>query len=297
MRAPLSWLFVVATAIVATTAVGLWIYTEFLAPDARSASEGSTVARRLVCQTLFCAEVAAELAPEPDGPIVAWPEIARDATYSLVAAEALTRAVAGSTAEAIVALRPDVVVVATYSRPDTLSQLEALGVRLLRQPDPRGFDEISQSILEIGREIGRDGAAQALVARMNERLRTLALAVVSAPSPRVIGLFGDSVAGAGTTFDAALRAAGLTNAAGAIEGWGAIDQERLLALRPDVVVVPAPDEVEAGHVIAGRPAIGAWQQAGGRVVAVAPALAGTASQRLVDLAIELARRVSNVATR
>ena len=141
--------------------------------------------------------------------------------------------------EAITRLRPSLIVseanVAARRR-----ELEAIGpTRLLPWLT---LEEIASSVRELGRITGKRAAADALAARLNQRLG------VPAPpnGPRVLlVLGGESSDSADIWFvrdnslhGAALRAAGARNAvAEAVNGPPRLSHERLLQLDPDAIFV------------------------------------------------------------
>ena len=166
-------------------------------------------------------------------------------------------------AEAIVALRPDLVVGITYEAAQ-LNDVARAGVRTLtlRVDDLAGdFAAIAQ----LGRETGRASQAQALIAQMRARLaRDAHRAALRRPLRAFVAIGRDPIvtAGAGSYVDDLLRAANLANVARAAQTpWPEFSAERLLAAQPDLIIVPASATpftgepwarlraVRAGHIV------------------------------------------------
>ncbi len=143
----------------------------------------------------------------------------------------------GGSAEEVLAARPDLVLAGTYTTPATRALLKKLHMPLLEVPPANNFAEIRDVTRRVARALGREPAGEALIAKMDSTLRTLA---ATRPAQAIrVAAWGDggSIPGKGTLFDAILRVAGGANIATA-DGSGAyssFDIEQLLAARPDVL--------------------------------------------------------------
>lgn len=183
--------------------------------------------------------------------------------------------------ERITALRPDLVIgVASLQRP-SLERLQALGVRVLAI-DPRSLVETYEAILLIGRVVGREVQARAVVAGMRARERDVVLrAMRSRGIPRVYVEVWDQpflTAGRGTFVDDLVRRARGRNVFGDLEGWPQVSEEQILLRDPEVILVLHGD---ADRVLR-RPA---WQSTraarSGRVHALVTAWVARPGPRLV----------------
>jgi iron complex transport system substrate-binding protein len=88
--------------------------------------------------------------------------------------------------EAIVALRPDVVVATdSGNRQETVDQLRRLGIAVYLVRADR-FDEVLHVTARIGQLIGREAASAALTARLQARVDAVGRAVSHRPRPRVL---------------------------------------------------------------------------------------------------------------
>ena len=179
-------------------------------------------------------------------------------------AEALDKPVVKSGAETnleeILALEPDVVIMATMAQ--TKEQVEALeqaGVKVIVS-DAQNLEGVYTAIALIGRVTGKDAEAEALVQKMKtvfaeiaEKAEDTGKTVYFEVSPLEWGLWAG---GKGTFMDEIATICGLTNAFADLEGWSAISEEQVLERDPDYIVTTSmywgegPTPVEE---IKGRP--------------------------------------------
>jgi len=155
--------------------------------------------------------------------------LARDPTLSFVAAQARHLPWVRADAEAVLQLRPDLVLAGHYGAQTTVALLRARGVRVVQIDEPQDFAGIEAQVMQVSRLLGVEARGQALVDRMQATLRAL-------PRRRrgraVFWEAGGWTAGPGSLADAALRAAGWTDA-----GTGSrIGVEALLRDKPDLMV-------------------------------------------------------------
>lgn len=156
----------------------------------------------------------------------------------------------GLSAAEVLALRPDVVLVADEAGPKAaLDEIAASGARYLRLPEPQRAADVPAGLRLIAEAIGesRGGAAladwtAAGLACVEEGLRGVssrrrAVALLGAPDAyRLI------VGGRGSPAGIALGFAGAENAAEAIAGWSWIAPEAVRDLDPEAVVSLSSDE-------------------------------------------------------
>lgn len=146
--------------------------------------------------------------------------------------------------EGILALAPDLVIAAADAGPPrTFAILESAGVAVLRGPEADGPDEVTAKIRFMGEALGLVGEADRLAADYDARLAaTLARLPEGADPPRVLFVLAIEggapiVGGRGTAPDAMLRAAGLANAAEAVEGFKPMGPEAIVAAAPDALLM------------------------------------------------------------
>jgi len=149
-------------------------------------------------------------------------------------------------AEELVALRPDLVLVGTFTTPVTRAVLERLNVPVLEIGVPSSFEELRALFRKTAQALGPEAEerAGAILARMDRRLAALE---ARGPDPRPTALFyfqdGYSP-GKGTFADALLEAAGYRNLGAEIAAPGAValSLEEALMAGPDLMIFAAYHE-------------------------------------------------------
>jgi iron complex transport system substrate-binding protein len=176
-----------------------------------------------------------------------------DPLSSLSASRAPDRRTArlAAATEDIIALRPDLVVVASYSNADFALQLLQSGIPILRLGPQNSFRDIMVNIRMLGRAVGAESAAEALIARLQSQIARVQGVRPKRAARVLVYTFGFSV-GTGTLQDEMIELAGGYNAARDLGSAGIfpLSIESALALQPDLVVTLAGStqvEDAAGH--------------------------------------------------
>ncbi len=155
--------------------------------------------------------------------------LARDPTLSFVAEQARHLPWVRADAEAVLQLHPDLVLAGRYGAQTTVALLRARGVQVVQFDDPQNFAGIEAQVVQVARLLGVEARGQAMAGQMEAALRAL-------PQHRrgraVFWEAGGWTAGPGSLADAALRAAGWTDAG----TGGRIGLEALLRQKPDLLV-------------------------------------------------------------
>lgn len=222
--------------------------------DARP--ESAATAQRIVSATLTTDELLLEMIG--DARLAGLSFYADDPAVShvLEAAGAVEARVRGE-AESILALDPDLVFLAGFTRSETVALLESAGAEVLLLPPYSSLAEIRALVRWAGAVVGNPEGGERLVAEMDAALGRAAAVAAGREAPRV--LFweaGGYTWGVDSLFDELLAIAGGRNAAAelGIRGYAALPLEDALALDPEVVVYLGPDkEVRAADVDAWRP--------------------------------------------
>lgn len=163
---------------------------------------------RVVSLNLCTDQMLVLLAPEK---IAALSSLARDPALSFVAAEARRFPQVRAAAEAVLALRSDLVLAARYGAQTTVAQLEHFGVPVRRLDLPENFAEIARATRDAAALLGVPERAEPLIASMEATL-----ASVRPPDRRVGAIAWEPrgyTASPDTAMGAVIQAAGLTNAA------------------------------------------------------------------------------------
>jgi iron complex transport system substrate-binding protein len=170
-------------------------------------------------------------------------------------AKAVTARVKTGDPEGIIALKPDLVILDTFSDPDgSLTQtLTGAGAVVLQMQSPTTFDQIRQAISVIAAAVGESAKGRALIAEMDATLQTVAakLAGLTDSERKTVLYYEDyydqsgsnagmlAAYGKESPFEAIATAAGLVNVCNAAT-YSAISKEMVVGeWKPDLLIVPA----------------------------------------------------------
>jgi len=197
-------------------------------------------------------------------------------------------------AEEILALRPDLVFVTNFTDDGTLRLLDGAGIPVVRFTDWASFDGVLADIRLTGAAVGAEARAQALAGAVEARLAAVAERVRG--RPRVRALYYELpgyTRGVGSLNDEMIQRAGGVNVAReiGIEGVAPIGIESVLALAPEVIVLPGfSSDRRVPEVLLSTPG---WEQIpavrAGRVYVVPAAWLTSVSQHAARGVEELAR--------
>lgn len=205
---------------------------------------------RVVSQTVGTDELLlAVAAPEQ---IAALSHIAREPSFSAVAEQAANYpSIARGDAETILMYRPDLVLVADYSRGELVAQLRRAGVEVMSFTHYASLEDAFTNLRTLAARLGPAAAARAEAVitdvrgradDLRERLSGATPVKVIAPS--TYGVIG----GAGTTFQDLCDFAAAENLAatlGGLEGHAPIPREQMLTWPVEKVVVAGEDVASA----------------------------------------------------
>ena len=177
------------------------------------------------------------------------------------------------TLEAAIAFKPDVVVRYWGGEPRLLARLQATGVRVVTIEDATDFNGIRENIRAVAQGVETSERGEALVARMDARLRTAAPDPAARRRSALYLTAGGFTAGKGTLVDAILDAAGFANAA-AGPFFAPVSVERIALFTPAQFVLGFFDQVRGDWRGPGRHPV-VQRAAEGRVAARLPAAALT----------------------
>ena len=167
--------------------------------------------------------------------------LSRSTEHSFLKEKAFTVPINYGTSEEVLRQHPDVVLAGNTSTPAVRELLKRIGAPLVEVPRAETFDEIRDVTRLVGRAVGAETNAEALIAEMDATLADLAR---TRPSARIVVAGWDgagNVPAKGTLFDAILTAAGGENVAGGITAtmfsgrYTTFDLEQLVAMRPDIL--------------------------------------------------------------
>ena len=206
--------------------------------------------QRVVSQALGTDELLLALAER--GQIAALSHLAADPKFSPVVQEAAAfPRLKDSDAESVLRHRPDLVLMASYTRAETRALLQRSGVRVVVLERFDTFEDLCANARIVGEALGRRARAEQVVAAWRARVDALAARLKRAAPVRVIApsTYG-FLAGRDTTFDDVCRHAGAHNVAAeaGLQGHAPTPSEAMLGWRIDALVI---SDDERGD-IAGR---------------------------------------------
>ena len=239
----------------------------------REATPASTaVPQRIVSQTVVSDEILWELGEDVRRRVVGVSRMADDPSYSGVV-DVWPKDVlrVSGTSEALVAARPDLVVLADFSAAETRTLLAHTQIPTVELDGFDGFEAFRRHVRAVAEAVDARPQGEALVQRFDD-----ALARHSVPpppdAPAVISWVDGMVAGLGTTFDDQARAAGMINVAArhGLRGHNAVSLEQLTTWDPDLIVTPCQGDCTAARErVASLPGLHVTKAArAGRIVAI-----------------------------
>ena len=208
---------------------------------ARAADPPPAAPVRIVSQTVGTDEMLLALA-DP-GQIAALSKLARNPEFSAVSAEAerYPSLEPGGDAESVLKYRPTLVLCSNYSQAELVAQLRRAGVRVLVFDEYISIDAAFANLRRLGREVGAETRAEALIAGCRERMARLDRSLRGATPVRVIApsIYG-LIPGANTTFQDMCDHAGAVNLAstmGHLRGHAPPPDEQMLIWPIDRLVL------------------------------------------------------------
>lgn len=147
--------------------------------------------------------------------------------------------------EALLAARPDLVIVAGYTRAETIALLADVGVAVVGSGAHDSLAGVAAAIEALGDAVGEEARAAALASRMRAHVDAVRARAEARPHRRVLVWEGGYTYGDRTLQDDMIRAAGGVNVAreAGLRGPAAVSEEAALRFAPEVIVVPIEGDV------------------------------------------------------
>ncbi len=147
--------------------------------------------------------------------------------------------------EAIVALKPDLVLAAEINSPEQVKALEDLKLNVYWLPNPKTFDELYANLETVGTLTGRSAEAAKSIKSLQARYEAVTQKVAAASSrPKVFYEIDATdptkpyTSGPGTFIDRVIGLAGGENiGAGLKDAFAQISSEELVKQNPDIIVL------------------------------------------------------------
>jgi ABC-type Fe3+-hydroxamate transport system substrate-binding protein len=270
--------------------LAFWLMGSLL-PSKTHAGAPARPPRRIASLGLYADEMLVELAPHTS--LVGLTRWVDDPKVSSAAGKAPPHAARlNEDVEQVLATQPDLVVLASYTSPETEWLLREAGVPIVRLREVRGFADIAGNLGVLGLVLGASEPAGRLRLEMERALST----VRRTSAPRTLLVGGDFGYGQGTFQAELLTRSGLKNALDErkMGGFVMLSEELLLALDPDVLVVEAAQDVPAQDPSLAKQIPGAEglrAQRAGRVYALPRAWSASWSQNAARAVVALSRVV------
>ena len=148
--------------------------------------------------------------------------------------------------EIVLALRPDLVLVANWSDASEVAQLRNAGVPVFLIATGVTVGEIQSKIRTVARLVGEVERGQEMIREMEARLAEVSRRVSTLPADSRLSVMDyttwGSSQGRGSSWDEIVRRAGLINAVAeqVADDWGqvALSKEMILQLDPDLLILP-----------------------------------------------------------
>ncbi|MCL6547500.1 MAG: ABC transporter substrate-binding protein [Alicyclobacillus sp.] len=187
-------------------------------------------------------EILSALVPKRD--VVLVTTAASDPRYSNVIAWAKgIPAIAQADAERILAAKPDLVLLASYTMPGVVNQVEQAGVPAYEFADFNSIGDIERNILVVGKLVGEVDKARDVVAKMQLELARLSAAARGQKKLKVLDYSSYGyAAGSHTTVADIIARAGAVNAAAKLSGWQKVTDEEIVKMNPDVIIDSSDDK-------------------------------------------------------
>ena len=144
--------------------------------------------------------------------------------------------------EAIVALDPDLILVAAITPIEQIEALEDLGLRVYQVPNPMTFNDLFVNLEALGKITGQEQNTAVLIEALAARVKAVEDAVVDAANVRVFYEVDGTdptapwTTGAGTFQQVLIGMVKGENVAADLDGWGAMNLEQIVERDPEVVI-------------------------------------------------------------
>ncbi|MCW2406850.1 iron complex transport system substrate-binding protein [Sphingobium sp. B1D7B] len=142
------------------------------------------------------------------------------------------------TAEEVIALQPDVVLLGAHVAPATRRAIGSVGIHIEQVDVPSTIEESRAQVIAVARAVGHEARGRALVARIDAALAAAAPRPGQKPLPTLIRMGGGLVPGEGTLVAELLARTGFRNASAGygLAMWDILPLEPLIARPPRLLL-------------------------------------------------------------
>lgn len=185
----------------------------------------------------------------------------RDRYGSTIAGVARTLPFTYGTAEEVVALRPDLVLIGRPAPRTTIRTLERLGIRTVQYAVPETVADSLLQVREIAALVGRPERGEAVVRRIENALAAAAPAPGSRRISALVYMPGGFASGPGTLMHELMTRLGFDNVVAryGLRGSASVPLERLIADPPELLLAgePSPGAASRAERVMAHPALSA----------------------------------------
>lgn len=148
----------------------------------------------------------------------------------------------GMSLETFLKAKPDLIVLASFNRPELVQQIEQLSLPVFVLNDFKEIEDIIESIRALSTLIGEQEAGILVEREFLAELTKMQESVLGTKQyPKLLSMVGEQgIMAKGTLFDAMVSLSGGVNASSSLNlyGWPKLGDETLIRLNPDYLVVP-----------------------------------------------------------
>jgi iron complex transport system substrate-binding protein len=160
-------------------------------------------------------------------------------------------------AEEVVALRPDLVLLGSHVAPATQRMIRDVGIRIERVDVPATIEESRQQVLQVARAVGHEARGKSLLARIDAALAAARPAANDKPLSALIRLGGSLVPGQGTLADELLMQTGFRNMSAdyGLAMWDILPLEPMIARPPRLLLTDRAEGDAESRLLAKVPGL------------------------------------------
>lgn len=198
--------------------------------------------QRIVSMTIGTDEIVMDLvAPER---IAALSSLADDPGISYIADRSaqVPRKISNYSAESLIALQPDLVLIADWWQPNTLEILRKSGIAVYTYKTPITLSEIKTTVAEIAAVVGEPEAGARIIANYEQQLAAIQTKLQTVPTSERKSLLTTTnksgFGGASSVYADMCRYANINNALGNIPNSKVytMSKENIVAINPEIII-------------------------------------------------------------
>lgn len=171
--------------------------------------------------------------------------LSEDPGLSNVAEEVKDIKKTGLEVETLIAMQPDLVIVADWSDGNAVKQLRDANITVYAMTTPGSISEVKDAVMKVAQLVGEKDKGQEIIQWMDGKLKSVEDKVKTLEDNQKLRVLSYNnffcTHGIGTTFDNITKHAGVINIAAeqGMEMWQEISKEKIVELNPDAIFLPA----------------------------------------------------------